>query len=115
MLHDANGLMTARREHIQCVFVVLNNDGGGIFSFLPYAGMANFERLFGTPHGIDFERLAALHDIGYRRVERADELLHAVLEARGAGGVQIVEVPTDRETNVERHRLVWQAASDALS
>jgi len=115
MLHDSNGLMAARREHIQCVFVVLNNDGGGIFSFLPYAGMPEFERLFGTPHGIDFADLAALHGVGFRRVERADELLHGVLEARGAGGVQIVEVTSDRATNVERHRLVWRAVADALS
>jgi 2-succinyl-5-enolpyruvyl-6-hydroxy-3-cyclohexene-1-carboxylate synthase len=112
MLHDGNGLLDGRRRSVDCTFVVLNNDGGGIFSFLPQANFPdNFERLFGTPHGVDFERVAALHDLGYTRIERAVELPNAL----AGGGVRIVEARTDRERNVEVHRGAWAAVADALS
>src|SRR2546422_7511857 len=95
MLHDQNGLLLARGGSVDAVFVVVNNDGGGIFSFLPQAEFpGDFERLFGTPHGMPFEAVAALYRCGYRRVERAAGLTAAVGEALSAGGVHLVEVQT---------------------
>jgi 2-succinyl-5-enolpyruvyl-6-hydroxy-3-cyclohexene-1-carboxylate synthase len=116
MLHDQNGLLLAGGEQAaDAVFVVVSNDGGGIFSFLPQAGFPeHFERLFGTPHGVSFRALASLHHCGYARVERAADLVPAVMGAAGAAGVHIVEVPTDREANVGDHQRAWQAVAAAL-
>jgi 2-succinyl-5-enolpyruvyl-6-hydroxy-3-cyclohexene-1-carboxylate synthase len=115
MLHDQNGLLLARSGSVDAVFVVVNNDGGGIFSFLPQAEFpGDFERLFGTPHGMPFEAVAALYRCGYRRVERAAGLTAAVGEALSAGGVHLVEVPTERTANVALHRRIWQSVGAAL-
>ena len=112
MLHDQNGLLGAGDRGVDCTFVVLNNDGGGIFSFLPQARFPeHFEQLFGTPHGIDFERYAALYEIGYQRIDRASEL-PAALEG---SGIRLIEVRTDRAANVEVHRRAWKAVETALT
>jgi 2-succinyl-5-enolpyruvyl-6-hydroxy-3-cyclohexene-1-carboxylate synthase len=115
MLHDQNGLLLARSGTVDAVFVVVNNDGGGIFSFLPQADFpGDFERLFGTPHGMSFEAIAALYRCGYRRVERPAGLTAAVSEAWSAGGVHVVEVPTERTANVALHRRIWEGVGKAL-
>jgi 2-succinyl-5-enolpyruvyl-6-hydroxy-3-cyclohexene-1-carboxylate synthase len=112
VLHDQNGLIGAVDRDVDLTFVVLNNDGGGIFSFLPQAGFPHhFETLFGTPHGIDFERLAAMHGIAYERVDRASQLVEAI----GPEGVRLIEVRTEREENVEVHRRAWAAVETALT
>ena len=113
-LYDAGGLLGATRRGIDATFVVLDNDGGGIFNFLPQAraGLAEqFETLFGTPQGVDLVQLAALHGIDCERVTAADELVPAVGRAMGAGGIRLVLVPTDRVDNVARHRHAWEAVS----
>jgi 2-succinyl-5-enolpyruvyl-6-hydroxy-3-cyclohexene-1-carboxylate synthase len=113
VLHDAGGFLVDPRP--DAVFVVVDNDGGGIFSFLPQAGFPeHFEQVFGTPHGRSFERLAAFHDLGFQAVERASGLVPAVEEARRAGGVHLVVVRTDRARNVEVHRELTAAVSRAL-
>lgn len=115
MLHDTNGLLLARGGTVDAVFVVVNNDGGGIFSFLPQAEFpAEFERLFGTPHGVSFEAVAGVYGCGYRRAERAEALTDLVAEGLAAEGVHLVEVRTDRAANVALHRQIWQAVGDAL-
>jgi 2-succinyl-5-enolpyruvyl-6-hydroxy-3-cyclohexene-1-carboxylate synthase len=113
LLHDAGGFLV--RPQPDCVFVVVNNDGGGIFSFLPQAGFPeHFERVFGTPHGRSFERLAAFHDLTYRPIERADELTPAVQEGLLAGGLHLLEVRTERAENVAVHRRIAAAVGAAL-
>ncbi|HEX2028225.1 MAG TPA: 2-succinyl-5-enolpyruvyl-6-hydroxy-3-cyclohexene-1-carboxylic-acid synthase [Nitriliruptorales bacterium] len=114
LLHDQNGfLLLNERPHL--ILVVLHNDGGAIFSFLPPARFErHFERLFATPHGRDLARLASLHDLGHERVESAADLLAAVQAARSAPGVQLLEVRTDRRENAALHRRLDQAVADAL-
>ncbi|MGH2809489.1 MAG: thiamine pyrophosphate-dependent enzyme, partial [Actinomycetota bacterium] len=115
LLHDQNGLLQASMQDVNACLVVINNDGGGIFSFLPQAEDAHhFERLFGTPHGRNFEKLAAFYGCAYRRIARAADLQSAVAEAHGAGGVTLVEVPTDRASNVRAHRDIWDAVKGSL-
>ncbi|HEX2057488.1 MAG TPA: 2-succinyl-5-enolpyruvyl-6-hydroxy-3-cyclohexene-1-carboxylic-acid synthase [Actinomycetota bacterium] len=115
MLHDQNGLLLARAEDVDAVFVVLNNDGGGIFSFLPQAeSVPDFERAFGTPHGIDFAKVAALYDCGYRLLETTADLEPALTAAVAAGGVHLIEARTNRATNVELHRDLWAAVAAAI-
>jgi 2-succinyl-5-enolpyruvyl-6-hydroxy-3-cyclohexene-1-carboxylate synthase len=115
LLHDANGLLRAADRDVDATFVVLDNDGGGIFSFLPQAGLPDhFELLFGTPHGVDLAALASVHGLPAQRVEKAGEVVPAVEAAIGAGGVRLVIVPTERAENVRRHREAWTAVASAL-
>jgi 2-succinyl-5-enolpyruvyl-6-hydroxy-3-cyclohexene-1-carboxylate synthase len=120
LLHDSNGFLLAPdADRVDATFVVVDNDGGGIFSFLPQAGFpGSFERVFGTPHGRDLADLARFHRLAYSCVEVAAELPDAVTGAIAAGGAQLVHVRTDRAANVSLHRRVAaevRAALDALA
>jgi 2-succinyl-5-enolpyruvyl-6-hydroxy-3-cyclohexene-1-carboxylate synthase len=115
LLHDQNGLLLARRDPVDCVFVVVNNDGGGIFSFLPHADSGeSFERLFATPHDVDIAALAGLYGCGYGLVEAAADLDPLVTKALASGGTHIVEVRTERDANVALHRRIWAEVAAAL-
>ncbi len=115
LLHDGNGLLGATGRGIDLTFVVLDNDGGGIFSFLPQAELPeHFELLFGTPHGVDLAALAAIHGIAAERVEKAGDVAAAVETAIAAGGIRLVIIPTERADNVARHREAWAAVAAAL-
>ncbi len=111
LLHDLGGLLAARRLGLELTIVALNNDGGGIFHFLPVSGEgAAFEEHVATPHGLSLERVAALFEADYTR--SADEdALHAALEgATGSGRVTLIEVRTDRAENLALHRRLAEAA-----
>jgi 2-succinyl-5-enolpyruvyl-6-hydroxy-3-cyclohexene-1-carboxylate synthase len=115
-LHDGNGLLGARDRGLDATFVVVDNGGGGIFSFLPQAELPeHFETLFGTPQPIDVAAVAAVHGIPVTEVDAAAGLEPAVLSAVDAGGVQVVRIQTDRAENVTRHREVWAAVADSLT
>jgi 2-succinyl-5-enolpyruvyl-6-hydroxy-3-cyclohexene-1-carboxylate synthase len=96
--------------------VVVDNDGGGIFSMLPQASLPKdeFELLFGTPHGLDLEAIARAAGIGVRSVDHAGVVVPAIREAETAGGVQIVRVRVDRQRAVELRAHVSQAVAAAL-
>jgi 2-succinyl-5-enolpyruvyl-6-hydroxy-3-cyclohexene-1-carboxylate synthase len=114
-LHDANGLLGAVRRGIDATFVIVDNDGGGIFSFLPQADLPeHFEALFGTPQGVDLAALCAVHGVPVVHVATAHELGGAVSDAIEAGGLRVVLVRTDRAANVDRHREVWAAVAAAV-
>ncbi len=113
MLHDSNGFLLAERP--DCVFVVVDNDGGGIFSFLPQADYPDgFETVFGTPHGRSFERLAELHGLGYTEVAQPALLRPAIETAIAEPGVSLVVAKTDRTLNVAHHRRLTEVAHKAL-
>ncbi|MBA3622185.1 MAG: 2-succinyl-5-enolpyruvyl-6-hydroxy-3-cyclohexene-1-carboxylic-acid synthase [Actinomycetota bacterium] len=114
LLHDQNGLLPVPGGLPDLVLVVINNDGGGIFNFL-YAGHPAFEAVFGTPHGVDLGRLAAGLDVGHRRLDRAGDLGDALTVAGAGGGVQLIEVRTDRDANLALHQRLSEIASAALS
>ena len=114
-LHDLGALVLARRTGLPLTLVVVNNDGGGIFSFLPIAGSTErFEALFGTPHGTDLSAAAALGGARFTRVETPAELA-AALEDAGRPGLRIIEARVvDRATNVEVHHALGAAVARAL-
>jgi 2-succinyl-5-enolpyruvyl-6-hydroxy-3-cyclohexene-1-carboxylate synthase len=115
-LHDANGLLGAATRGLDAVFVVVDNRGGGIFSFLPQAEIPeHFEELFGTPQTIDVAALAAVHGVPVTDVTASGALEPALLAALERGGVNVVRVRTDRAANVARHREVWSAVADSLT
>jgi 2-succinyl-5-enolpyruvyl-6-hydroxy-3-cyclohexene-1-carboxylate synthase len=113
LAHDMGGLLAATRLGLSITIVLLNNDGGGIFHFLPLARERDaFEEHVATPTGLDFSRAAALYGCEHRRVESGFEA--ALSEAIDAPGTTILEVRTDREDNVALHRRVWERVSAAL-
>ena len=116
VLHDASGLLWGARRRAGAILVIVDNDGGGIFSLLPQASLPNheFELLFGTPHGLDLEAIARAAGAGVRTVDSARVLLPAIREAVTAGGVQVVRVRVDRRRAVELRREVSSAVSTAL-
>ncbi|HET9751622.1 MAG TPA: 2-succinyl-5-enolpyruvyl-6-hydroxy-3-cyclohexene-1-carboxylic-acid synthase, partial [Myxococcales bacterium] len=113
LLHDLGGLVTASRLGIDLTVVCVNNQGGGIFHFLPIAGYPQrFEELFGTPHSQDFEGAARMCGAEFARVSDA-RALRAALQAPAAG-LRLVEARTDRTRNVEQHRALQAAVVAAL-
>jgi 2-succinyl-5-enolpyruvyl-6-hydroxy-3-cyclohexene-1-carboxylate synthase len=113
--HDLNGLLAAKLHQLNATIILINNDGGGIFSFLPQsAHPKHFEQLFGTPHGIDFEPVAKLYGATYCRPKDWAEFRSAVVETLPAPPLRIVEIRTDRQRNVELHRAIWPKVAEAL-
>lgn len=117
-LHDSAVLAFAARERIPLLVVVVNNDGGGIFSYLPLrdslaAGADDtFERFFGTPHGTDLQRLAETGARFFARVDERsalDDTIAAALAA-SASGPSVVEVRTNREAARIAHQSIVRAA-----
>jgi len=107
LLHDLNSLAMLR--DIQVVVVVLNNDGGGIFSFLPVARHEEFfEPYFGTPQGVGFEPAAKMFGLDYERPATTAEFIEAYGSACARASSTLLEVKTDREQNVALHRRVLE-------
>jgi 2-succinyl-5-enolpyruvyl-6-hydroxy-3-cyclohexene-1-carboxylate synthase len=112
--HDSNGLLAAARHHLNLTIVLFNNDGGGIFSFLPQVGEPEFEPLFGTPHGLDFRPLAETYGARFTRVTCWEQFHHTLALALEARGLAVIEVPTDRARNARLHQEIWAEVSVAL-
>ncbi len=112
-LHDQNGLLIGPHdERPDLAIVVVNNDGGGIFSLLPQSQLPEpFERIFGTPHRCDLSAVAAAHRIPYTRLETMEQLPGLVTAEEG---MRIVEARTDREANAALHGQLRKAAQQAV-
>ena len=114
MLHDSNGLLNLIRRDAQLKIIVIDNEGGGIFSFLPQAQAMEgdqFEQLFGTPHSVDFTALAKTHGIAFTWVATAEELRREL----GNPATSMIGVRTDRSKNVDDHNALYSAVAAALS
>jgi 2-succinyl-5-enolpyruvyl-6-hydroxy-3-cyclohexene-1-carboxylate synthase len=116
LFHDLNGLLAARLHALDLTIVLVNNDGGGIFSFLPQAAYAeHFEQLFGTPTGLDFSLAVQMHGGQFQRAETWEQFRKAVMRGISSGGLHVVEVKTERASNVRMHRHLWQVVGKALN
>jgi len=114
MLHDLNSLALIKNVPQSIVIVVVNNDGGGIFSLLPVAKSEHFERNFATPHGLSFEQMAVGFGLQYVRPTTHVEFLDAYRLAVGHRGATLLEVCTSREENAALHRKIQADISEAL-
>ena len=113
--YDLGALAGARRLRLSLTIVLLDNDGGGIFSFLPVAREGDaFVEHVATPHGVDFARAAELYGCTFRRADDPEAFRAALEHGLQSEGVSIVEVRTDRDENVALHRRVWAAVAEAL-
>ncbi len=114
--HDMNGLLAAKLHGLNATIILLNNDGGGIFSFLPQATHGeHFEDLFGTPHGLDFRPAAEMYGASYHQMDGWSDFRSRCRMRLHAPGLKIIEVRTERASNVSLHRDVWRAVSKALA
>jgi 2-succinyl-5-enolpyruvyl-6-hydroxy-3-cyclohexene-1-carboxylate synthase len=92
--------------------IIINNDGGGIFSFLPIAKSTQiFDTYFGTPHGLDFARAAAMFKLDYYHPQDREELIRDYQQALVKNRSAIVEVTTDRAENLQLHQALVQLCS----
>jgi 2-succinyl-5-enolpyruvyl-6-hydroxy-3-cyclohexene-1-carboxylate synthase len=112
-LHDTNGLLGAHDHN--ATFVVVDNRGGGIFSYLPQHDLPEFEALFATPHDVDLAAVAVAHGVAAERVAHASDVPAALKDAMASGGTRVIVVPVDRERSMRRHRTLWDAAAAALA
>ena len=113
--HDLNGLLAARLHELDLTIVLVNNDGGGFFSFLPQASSPeHFEQLFGTPTGLDFAPVVQMYGGSFQRIANWNDFRVAVSKSLMAHGLHVIEVPTERASNVVMHRQLWQAVGEAL-
>lgn len=112
--HDMNGLLMSRINDIHLNIVLLNNDGGGIFSYLPQKASAEayFERLFGTPTGLDFEHAALLYDFNFKRFEHLNDFKYESLSELGSN---VYEIITDREDNLQQHQILYKKLSEMIN
>jgi 2-succinyl-5-enolpyruvyl-6-hydroxy-3-cyclohexene-1-carboxylate synthase len=115
LAHDIGGLLAARRLGLALTIVVLDNDGGGIFDFLPVAREgADFETHVATPHGLDFAHAAALYGCGFERAEDPERLRTALTRALESEGCTLIVVRSEREANVDLHRRIWQSVAQSV-
>jgi 2-succinyl-5-enolpyruvyl-6-hydroxy-3-cyclohexene-1-carboxylate synthase len=116
LAHDIGGLLAAHRLGLALTIVLLNNDGGGIFHFLPVVGEQDaFEEHVATPHGLDFAQAAELYGCRYERPDGLAGLRAAVESSLAADGTVIIEVGTDREQNLALHRRVAEVVAAGLA
>jgi 2-succinyl-5-enolpyruvyl-6-hydroxy-3-cyclohexene-1-carboxylate synthase len=113
LLHDIGGLAALRDVSTPVRIVVIDNDGGGIFHFLPQEQAlddAEFEALLGTPRGVDAGKAAALFDLPHRALDSLDDLPDGL-----AAGTGLIEVKTDRQANRDLHNRLNQTVRTALA
>ncbi|PID20657.1 2-succinyl-5-enolpyruvyl-6-hydroxy-3-cyclohexene-1-carboxylic-acid synthase [Sporosarcina sp. P3] len=107
-LHDVNGLIISRLQQTDLTIVLINNNGGGIFSYLPQASIEHhYEQLFGTPTNLTFHPIAAMYEAQYDAVDTTQAFEQAMQTDKTAN-LRIIEVATVRADNVEAHRSVWR-------
>ncbi|MGD6840905.1 2-succinyl-5-enolpyruvyl-6-hydroxy-3-cyclohexene-1-carboxylic-acid synthase [Bacillus infantis] len=114
--HDLNGLIVSKLHNINIHILLINNNGGGIFSFLPQAGeKKNFELLFGTPLDLDFEHAARLYGAKFIRAETWEDFEGAIKEGYGERGLKVTEIMTNRDKNLAEHRELWNRVSREIT
>ncbi|WP_271401426.1 2-succinyl-5-enolpyruvyl-6-hydroxy-3-cyclohexene-1-carboxylic-acid synthase [Salinicoccus roseus] len=112
LYHDMNGLIMSKLEDIDINIIVFNNNGGGIFSFLPQNdNQEHFERLFGTPLDLDFKHAAALYNFNYMHTDKVEDITDGLMNRKGRN---IIEIKTDRVANAASHQDLRRQIEDVV-
>ena len=115
-LHDLNSLKLVHDSTFPITIVVFNNDGGGIFSFLPVASQTkDFEKFFGTPHGLSFKHVAGQFGLDYFRPESIKEFSQCYIACQSSNKSSIIEVTTNRSANFKLHQEITAALKKVLA
>ncbi|MTD40358.1 2-succinyl-5-enolpyruvyl-6-hydroxy-3-cyclohexene-1-carboxylic-acid synthase [Erwinia sp. CPCC 100877] len=116
LYHDMNGLLAAKRYHLPLTIVLLNNNGGGIFSFLSQRQLteADFEPVFGTPIDLDFSLVAQLYKAAYTKVESLEQLAVVLEETQKTPKFQLIEIVGDRQGNVALYEAISKRLEEKL-
>ena len=112
LFHDLNGLAVAKTHNLNLTIILHNNDGGGIFEYLPQKGTKYFDYLFSTSQGLDYSGAAKLYGCGYTKISSPDELVSVLAKVSKESGVHIIEIPTDREYSRQLHRKYTNVSVD---
>lgn len=112
LFHDLNGLAVAKTHNLNLTIILHNNDGGGIFEYLPQKGTKHFDYLFSTSQGLDYSGAAKLYGCGYTKISRPDELSSVLAKIGQESGVHIIEIPTNREYSRELHKKYTKVSVD---
>ena len=112
LFHDLNGLAVAKTHNLNLTIILHNNDGGGIFEYLPQKGTKYFDYLFSTSQGLDYSGAAKLYGCGYTKISSPDELSTVLAKVSKESGVHIIEIPTDREYSRQLHRKYTKVSVD---
>jgi 2-succinyl-5-enolpyruvyl-6-hydroxy-3-cyclohexene-1-carboxylate synthase len=114
--HDLNGMIAAKLYGIDIRIIVVNNNGGGIFSFLPQSqSPKNFELLFGTPLNLEFEHAVTMFNGNYTKVTDWDHFRELMKQSSDVKGLNVYEVITNRDSNLAQHRDFWRIVSQEIS
>lgn len=112
LFHDLNGLAVAKTHNLNLTIILHNNDGGGIFEYLPQKGTKHFDYLFSTSQGLDYSGAAKLYGCGYTKISSPDELSSVLAKIGQESGVHIIEIPTNREYSRELHKKYTKVSVD---
>ena len=112
LFHDLNGLAVAKTHNLNLTIILHNNDGGGIFEYLPQKGTKHFDYLFSTSQGLDFSGAAKLYGCGYTKITSPDELSTVLANVSSESGVHIIEIPTNREYSRQLHKKYTKVSVD---
>ncbi len=114
-LHDLNSLALLREARHPVIMVVLNNDGGGIFSMLPIASIPQyFEKFFATPHGCDFRNAAEMFSLKYHNPSSLKDFATVYRHSMKSKKSALIEVHCSRDDNARQHQLLWEAVRDKI-
>lgn len=112
LFHDLNGLAVAKTQNLNLTIILHNNDGGGIFEYLPQKGTKHFDYLFSTEQGLDYSGVANLYGCNYTKLSRPDEFADVLTKANQEKGVHIIEIPTNREYSRQLHKKYTKVSVD---
>ena len=101
--HDLNGLLIGKTHKLNLIILLLNNDGGGIFRYLPQSKENHFEHLFITPQGINFEGVKTLYNTIYFEAKDCKAFEDAFNKSLTMNGIKLIEVKIDSELSKILH------------
>lgn len=117
-IHDTNGMWAASRYNLNLKIILINNSGGGIFSFLPQQSLItsnDFEEWWGAPHDLNLDSLVEAFRGKYKALEVDVNIHETLLQLLEEPGFAVLEIKTDRSENLAMHRQYWQGAVDIVS
>ena len=107
LFHDMNGLQLLKAYQLPVTIILLNNNAGGIFSFLSQRSLTadDFDPLFATPLDLDFAQVAKTYELVYQKVESEADFEQAIATSRKLTGANMIELTSQAQVPVD----FWQA------